>query len=43
VFKEFGNSFLEKGQDLMLVDVMDDTVGKHLKQLVRNKRFAIEQ
>jgi len=27
VFEEFGNSFLEKGQELMLVDIMDDSVG----------------
>ena len=38
MLKEFGNPFLEKGQNLMFVD-MDDTVGKQLKQLVRIKRF----
>ena len=42
MFKEFGNPFLEKGEELMLVDIMVDTVGKQLKQLVRIKRFAIE-
>ena len=34
VFEEFGNPFLEKGQDLMLAD---NSVGKQLKQLVRLK------
>ena len=32
VFEEFENPFLAwKGQDLMLLDVMDDSVGKQLK------------
>ena len=43
MFEGFWNPFLETGQDLMLVDVMDDSVGKKLKQLVRIKWFAIEQ
>ena len=30
-------------QDLILVDIMDDSVGKNVKQLVRIKRLAIEQ
>ena len=38
VFKEFRNPFLEKEQDLMLIDIIDDFVGKRLKQLVRIKR-----
>ena len=46
MFEEFGNPFLEeekKNQDLILVDIMDDSVGKNVKQLVRIKRLAIEQ
>jgi len=41
VFEEFGNPFLEK--DCFLIDIMDDSVGEQLKQLVRIKRFAIEK
>ena len=43
--QEFGNAFLETGQDLILADVKDNSVGKQFKQLVcmRIKMFAIEQ
>ena len=37
------NPFLETGQNLMLVDIMGDSVGKQLKELVKIERFAIEQ
>ena len=36
MFEEFGNPFLEKGQDLLVIDtrdIMDNSVGKTVQEI----------